>query len=419
MPYAQGTTEGLYAGFEDSFKTLPGTVNADKVPVIAPNIRPVRNTSTSNALTESAEPRSTIYGKVAVEGDVRIECNASAMFTWLKGVYGAPTSGGTASLRHHRFNLSTMLSMWFERKFGSLTKFLVYKGIYLGSLGLQMQTEGPMEGSIGFMGAVASPSSGSTIINGSTTDRTTLAPLSYLMGRVRRNGTKVANIKTVTLDVNRNLGRDTAIDETNEQAVIFPNISTVGGNITALFDSATYYDDALARTESSMDLWVPHGSGQGFYAVFPAVAFRPFAANTQGTGLTTLEGGYDAQPTGSTTGKVFSKFFSDEALDTLTLVIAPDGGANQTVTFGATDNTPDEVAAAINAQTTGCTASVIRMYGETGGVVMIETDTAGSGGSIKVDATSTAEVLLGFDTSVHTGLSNVSHEVWLFNTVAA
>lgn len=419
MPYAQGTSEGLYVGFEDSFKTLPATVNADKVPVVSPNVRPVRNKHTSKALTDSSEPRSVVFGKVAVEGDMGIECSPTAMYPWMKGIYSAPTTGGTTDLYHHRFNLGTQLSMWFERKFSTLTKFLVYKGIYLGSLGVQMMTEGVMEARVGFMGAIASASAGATIINGTTTDRTTQRSLSYLLGRIKKNGSTIGYVKTISLDVNRNLGRDAAIDETNEQAVIFSEIPTVGGNITALFSTATLYDEALDGTESALELFVPFGTGQGYMVFLPAVVLSPFAANTQGTGLTLLEGGYDAQPTGSTTAKVWSKYITTEAaMATTTLVISVDGGADQTVTFVAADDTPDEMVTAINAGTTGCTASVQRMSGETGGVILIQSDSTGTSASIQVKSSSTADVLLGFDNSVHNGLSSVSHEAWLFNTVA-
>lgn len=76
-----------------------------------------------------------------------------------------------------------------------------------------------------------------------------------------------------------------------------------------------------------------------------------------------------------------------------TLQISVDGGATQTVTFGATDNTVADIVSAINTQTTGCTAFA------DGGVVSIETDTEGAGGSIAIiggTTTGTGASSLGF-----------------------
>jgi hypothetical protein len=418
MPHAQGMSESLYIGFESSFKTLPGSVTADKVPVISPNIRPSRNKFTSQALTGSPEPRNTVFGKIGVEGDIRAECSPTSLYPWLKGLYGTPTTGGTSDLYHHRFNLGTMLSMFFESRHADLTKYFVHKGIYIGSGAFQFPTEGIMEATFGFMGATSAVSSGSSIINSTITDRTTLKPLSYLYGRLKRDGSTVAYVKLLTVDVNRRLGKDTAIDETNEIAVIFSEVAEVTGRITALFTEPNLYDDSLLGTELSLEIWVPYGSGQGFMLYLPVVILDPFSRVTNGTGLVTLEGGFTAQTTGSTKAKVFSKFFSNETgLDTLTLVISVDGGGDQTVTFAATDNAPEEVVTVINDGTTGCTASVLRQNGETGAVVVIESDTAGTG-TIQVKSASTADTTLGFDNAVHSGLSNVSHEVWLFNKVA-
>lgn len=69
----------------------------------------------------------------------------------------------------------------------------------------------------------------------------------------------------------------------------------------------------------------------------------------------------------------------------LTLQISVDGGGTQTVTFGANDDAASELADAINAQTTGLTASVV------GDAIHLESDSEGAAASISiVGGTSTA-----------------------------
>jgi hypothetical protein len=61
-----------------------------------------------------------------------------------------------------------------------------------------------------------------------------------------------------------------------------------------------------------------------------------------------------------------------------TLQIAADGGSTQTVTFAATDQAIEDVIAAINAQTTGITAS------DEGGELRVESDTIGFRSTLQI-----------------------------------
>src|SRR5581483_2429318 len=421
MPYAQGMRQTILLMGETSFKTLPGTVTADKVPVINPSFRPTRNKFSSQALTGSPEPRAVVTGKIGVEWDCEAECNPSSMMPWMKYTYGANgwQVNGTTGLYHHRFNLADLGSFGAEDGHADLTKFLGYRGLYVGSSALSFAAEGVMSARVSGLGGKALASAGATVVNGTITDRTILSPFSYLYGRVKKGGSTIGYVKMATFEINRGLDKDVAQDETNEIAVIFSQVATINGSITALFSAPTLYDDALAGGDTSLEFFVPYGQGQAFIISIPTAKFTPFKVTTNGTGLVTLEGGYDAQGNGATKGSVRSLWFSTLGIAGLNLLIKVDGGAPQTITFAGGDDTPDEAVTTINATLTGAVARVERMAGETGGVVVIESNTTGTTSSIEVQAASTADALMGIDNNVHSGLSNVSHEAWLLNKVAA
>jgi hypothetical protein len=61
-----------------------------------------------------------------------------------------------------------------------------------------------------------------------------------------------------------------------------------------------------------------------------------------------------------------------------TLQVAVDGGSTQTVTFAVTDQTIEQVIAAVNAQTTGVTAS------DEGGELRVESDTIGFQSTLQI-----------------------------------
>jgi hypothetical protein len=426
-PYAQGMSQSAFIIPETAAKTLPagGSITADKVAIVAPNWRPVRNKFKSSALTGTPEPRNVIPGKMGAEWDCRIECNPSSLDPWLTKLMGTRQNNGTASLYHKRYNLGTLPSFAWEERHTDLAgnKFFQFKGSYLGSGQFSFQPEGNMEASVSGKALRVSPSAAATLIDSTITDRTTLTPFSHLYGRVKRNGVTIGVVKVATLDIQRALGWDTSQDETAEMALAFSEVATVTGNLTIQFADAQFYDDAINGTAVALEFYVPYTvgastspvSGQAFKVILPNCYLEPFSRKSNGTGLVTLEGGFEAQP-GNTAAVVASKYFSSLALNGLTLTISKDGGGAVTVTFLAADDTPDEAVTRINATALGSVARVERTAGDLGGVVLIESPTLGAGGSIQVTG-GTAAALMGYDAAVHNGLSAVHGEYWLYNLV--
>jgi uncharacterized protein YjdB len=121
-------------------------------------------------------------------------------------------------------------------------------------------------------------------------------------------------------------------------------------------------------------------------------------------------------------GRAYSSYWTDAtlpALNTLTLVVSPNGGANQTFTFTSSDTTMDAVAARINATATGMTASVDRQAGDTGGVLRIESNNKGANASIQVQSASTADTVLAIDNNLHSGYDGKSIVATVFSPLAA
>lgn len=423
---ATGMNESLALGKETSFKTVPGTPNAYKVPVTNPSIKPSRNKFQSNALTGSAQPNQVVFGKTAVDGSFALECNKESLMPVLEGIFSAPTSTTIDTGYYQRIYTLGIQPSWFiEQSHTDVSRYFLWTGCYMNSAAFTFGSEGLMEASVNIMGAKQTIAT-STAVTGTLSDYTDSSTFSYLRARIKQGGTVVGWSQEVSLDINRNGYREFAQDETNEVALIGFGKASITGRITALFQDAASFISAITAaqngTETSIEIFVPAGNGHGALWVLPCVVFDPTAPTTSGTGVVKAELTFTAYARGSasaTAGGVRSKFFTTVAgLGTKTLEVEVDGAAAQTVTFAATDDTPDEVAAAINAQTTGCTASVERAYDETGGVLYITSDTTGTSSSIKVAAASTADTDLGFDNLLHSGLAGHAIVVTLLNDVA-
>lgn len=424
MPYAQGLRQFIAIWFEAIFKTRPATVNADKLPVFNPMFKPIRGTFKGQGQTGTYEPRTVVLGKKAVEWSFGVDVNPANLFTACKMLFCGLEQQGTASLFHTRFHLSDLLSMGMQDGHAVLSRFFPFDGMLCGQGGFTFKEEGAMELTLSGVGAVANPAVNATVVNGATVDRTALASISHLAGRIKKAGVKIGYIKTVSLDINRNLSRDSAQDETDSVAVIVPDTSSITGKMTALMETAAVdlYNSGLAGEDTTFEFYVPAGAGQGFWVELTNVKLMPFNVEGSGGGLKTISGAFEAQGNGGNVkGSARGLFFTTLAIGGLTLIFSVDGAADQTVTFTAGDKTPDQAVTEINAQTTGCVARVERslLLDGTSGFIVIESDTAGASGSIQVKATSTAEVLMGFDVALHAGLSNVHGVYWVANKVAA
>ncbi len=411
--------EALYMGFETSYKTLPGSPTADKLPVINPQFKPAVTRFRSEALTGSPEPRSVVDGKVGVDFSFELEASKESITAPLKGLFGAPTSAGTTGFYDHYYTLGTLPSCFFEQRHTDISQNFAWEGCYIGEGQFNFEAEGLCKVNFSGMGALQLNEGASTVISGAVADKTGEEPINYLSGVLKLAGSTIAYAQNVSFRVNRGLDKRNHIDSTSYIGVIFGKIAEVSGTMKLSFTDKVVLDYALNSTEISLEV-TEYSAGHGVRVVMPTLKLKPSAPITNDTGLNDLDFEFDAYARGTSSnipGEAVSKYFGTgtiAGLDTLTLVISPDGGANQTVTFAATDDTVAEVVTAINAQTTLMTASA-----ENGRIVIRSDALTGSSSSIDVKVASTADGTLGFDNVAHAGYSAKSILVRVSNASAA
>jgi hypothetical protein len=423
-PYAQGTGESLVLGFENGVGVLPSPVIADKVPVTAPAIRPNRNKFTSNALTGSAEPRGVKFGKQNIGGSFGLECNPASLMPACRGLFGGWRTSGVAGLWAQEYFLGTQPPMFSRQAHSVIGQYLLRQGFYLGSTTWSFASEGIMEATFNVMGATEVIAAVDQV-TGTITDRTGYDPFSYLLVRIKQGGAVLGYSTAVDVTIDRKLGIQNAQDQTNGPAVIFSAVAAITGKMTALFPDATLYNLAVGGNDTSLEIWCPAPGGYGLLVEMPTIKFDMPAIITNGTGLVTQELAFDAQGKAGVSllpGRVRSAYFTTATLPALvglTLIVSADGAGAQTFTFTGAETTMDAVVTKIMATATGFVASVDRQAGDTGGVLRLESSTKGLLSSINVTAPSTADVLLGIDNAVHTGLDGKSILVTLYSPLAA
>ena len=415
---ATGQPTKILLGKEATPGVLPGTPAAFRLPVFQPNFPFERPTFQSEALTGFPEPRTVHLGKKNAAWDFGLECSHASMLPVLELVLGGKRRQGLGFPYAYEFYLADLVT-WFVEEQLDTGENVVTGYLMGGNFDFTVGPEGEMSARVSGLAAIQTQSGSAAVAAPNITDLAGGFPsFSYLLSRTKVNGTKIGNNKTFQCSVSRNLGRDIEQDETELTAVIFPQIPTVGGNLTSNWADSTMYDHAVSAALKSLESWVPGGNGLGLLVEILAAKFSGVRKEYEGSGLIRTSGRYDAQgPSADHPGRAYSGFFETSDLDTETLVVSVDGGGDQTVTFAADGMTPEAVKTAIEAQTTGCTVTIHREAGEDGALIALESDTVGASSSIEVKAASTADVLLGFDNVAHSGLDDKSLLITVFSTV--
>lgn len=418
MARAQTYKRNVVIGKETSFKTLPGTPVGFRLPVSSPNFSIDRATFQSSAQTGSPEPRKVHKGKKSGQGDTAVEASHAALLPTLDAVLGGYRSQGAGTIKVYEFYLDDLDSWAVEEQLTDITQYILTKGFTGNSIDITAESDGLMSVRLAGLSAIESGSGSKTFADVNVTDLTGYDPFSYGLSKTSYNGAKLSENKLFNLAINRRAGTDFEQDETDETATIFSAIAQVTGRVMANITDLTLYDLLMSETPVFIESWVPGDNGLAILSEVRKAVFNPGRRPADEGGLIRLEGTYDAQGTDADhPGRAYSDYFTSEDLNTLTLLVSVDGGANQTVTFASDGMSPDAVVTQINTDVTGATASVRRKAGDTGGIVVIESDTVGASSSIQVDASSTADALLGFDNVQHDGLAGKSVLITVFSSI--
>jgi flagellar hook protein FlgE len=181
------------------------------------------------------------------------------------------------------------------------------------------------------------------------------------------------------------------ISPTTTAAPAATGTATFSGNLDSTAAAASTYtstitvNDSLGGTHSLTLTFTKTASGGPWtYAASEGDAAMSIAAGGSGALAFSGTGALSSAATAAGTGTDFA-FAGGE-----TFIVAVDGGADQTVTFAASDNTAAKVAAAINAQSAGLTATVTPT-----GTIRITSDSSGAAAQLIVQA-GTANATLGF-----------------------
>jgi len=164
--------------------------------------------------------------------------------------------------------------------------------------------------------------------------------------------------------------------------------------------------------------------------IWPCGKYKPFGPKSQGQDVIMQDLEFDAYSRGAASnvpGEALSKFFTSVVItvgvnDSFKPKV--DGGAPIAITLTPGTRTFSQILTQVSAAMVGGTAvGEFLTYDANGAVTggrirIVSSALTGSGSSIQIDATGTAQATLGFDTVVHPGFDAVDMMVRLSNADA-
>ncbi len=233
------------------------------VPFLSESLRMSRNLFSSNVVRSTRNPNMPTRGNREVAGDITTELNPhmGRLFKHVLGSY-VRTNGGPYT---HTFKVGAYSDMpaglQVEKQFTDIAQYARYNGCKINSFGITVKSEGVIETKFGLMGAKETiatlPHDGSPTDFGHT-------PFDGFEAVINQGGVALGIATEMNFTLENNLdGSVFVIDGSGERASLPMGIVKVTGQVTALFESMTLYNLAVAHTETSLQIILTKGTGAG------------------------------------------------------------------------------------------------------------------------------------------------------------
>lgn len=266
-----------------------------------PVFTPIRHTGTTLALSkeslQSEEIRSDRqiadfrHGSFQTGGDINVELSYGSFDYLLEAVLcgtwkaDAPAAG-TDQLKAG----VTRRSFTIERHFGDLLAaqkpYHRFTGVEFNTLALAVAANAMITATFGVVGQGFSTDTAA--LTGATySNATTTSPLDSFTGTLKENGSLIAVITEIQLNVENGLESRFVV---GSKQSIRPSIgrSNVSGTITAYFEDSTLLDKFVNETESSIEFELPDGAGNLLTFKLPRVKYNGGQPDVEGEGPITL-----------------------------------------------------------------------------------------------------------------------------------
>ena len=251
---ARGYKTTCLLDFETSFGTAPAVAGGKLMPINSFGLNVSRAKNSATTLTGRRDPSEPFDGNVEVSGALTVPVDARAFPYWLKLLFGAATTTGSAAPFTHVFKPGDESpSAVVQTNYGtSPVTFGKFTGCKVSSLAMQAGGDGELTATVNLVGRDVEYSE--TNYNASA-ELINMKRFSNFQATLKSDGTVIATVTDFSLTIDN--GLDTSIRTLGSGGKLYDipeGLLSVSGSMTAMFTNMVLLNKAKANTELSLEL---------------------------------------------------------------------------------------------------------------------------------------------------------------------
>lgn len=250
---------------ETAYKTVPGSPDGRLLYFTELTANASRENIISNTISADRNRVQPGQGNLDVSITANVEVAPESIGWWLKHLLGVPTSSGASAPYTHTYRPTTLpVGFIIEQDWTAKIANKVHR--YLGCRLTQGSISIPQSGLATFNGSIggADFAIATAALDATLTDPGHTA-WSASQVVVKIAGTQSCLVRDVTFNINNNMDTDRYTLCGGTRYDMPEGFADVSGEITAIFDTATHtlIENALARTDTTLEVILTHGTGAG------------------------------------------------------------------------------------------------------------------------------------------------------------
>ena len=272
MAQAMGAQGRIVLDFESSFGQNPAAKAGKAVPFNTFDVKSKQNFKDTATITGNRNPVVPAPGNLSVEGSLAVPIDEAAIGYWLKGLFGAPTTSGSADPYQHIFKVgASQPSLVLEKGFTDIGQYALMNGCKVSSFKVAFGGDDELTAAIELMGAKEALSTTPYVASPSAI---TLNRFTNLQATVEEGGTAIGTVTKGEFTINGGLdGNQYTVGNAGIRGDIPVGAYKISGSITALFDGTSLLTKAMSNTKSSLKVKFT-SAGHSLEFLFPEIMYE-------------------------------------------------------------------------------------------------------------------------------------------------
>jgi hypothetical protein len=280
MAQARGFKAQLVAGFESGYGQTPASPTGFKLPVNSAQVKSKQNLVDSATVSGRRDPAEPVRGNIDVSGTVVAPVDEVGIGYWLKAMFGAPVTTGSADPYSHVFKAGdSQPSLVLEQGFPDIGVYELFNGCKVNKFALNLGGDAELVANIDILGAKETVATASFVASPTAIN---LARFNNYQASIQEGGASIATVTNATLNVEFGLLPEGYTLGGGYRTSLPEGQMKISGEIKAFFENKALLDKALAGTESSLSLKLTNGA-HSLEFLLPEIVYERNAPGIEGS----------------------------------------------------------------------------------------------------------------------------------------